>query len=213
MGDFNNQDNKDYRSDESVEEQEILQANTEEEQPVIQEDNQNQISQYQQLKQPEYQSFNHTGQIQNHYQNQNQNQNQHQNQIQNQYQYQQYESPKQMNQPYQPRRQGMAIASMVLGIISLLTTCTIIIPIPTAIIGIILGIISIRYKYDGRGMAIAGIILSSISLLVVILMIIGYIAFSDYMVNEFYREFNMDQFYRDYGSDIFEEFRYEFNIK
>lgn len=224
MGDFNDQDNKDYRSDQTVEELQMQPPDSTDDQPVVEEDNHS--SQYQQLKAPEYQKFNQTGQIQNQNQQQNQyqylSQNQNQYQYQNHNQYQQYRSSNQMNsqgyygqynQPYQPRKQGMAIASMVLGIISLLTSCTIIIPIPTAIIGIILGIISIKYKYDGRGMAIAGIILSSISLLVVLLVIIGYIAFSNYWIDEFYREFNMDQYYRDYGSDIFDEFRYEFNFK
>lgn len=54
---------------------------------------------------------------------------------------------------------GMSIASMVLGIVSVVCC-----GFPVAIVGLILGGISLSKKYDGRGMAIAGVVLSIISL-------------------------------------------------
>lgn len=62
----------------------------------------------------------------------------------------------------------MAIASLILGIIGLLSSCFLIGAIP-AIISIVLGVISIK-KGQGKGMAIAGIVLSAISLVIILFM-------------------------------------------
>lgn len=87
----------------------------------------------------------------------------------NSYQYQQpgnqYEEPKKNN--------GLAIGSMVCGIVSMLISCIFYIALPVAVVGLILGIISLRNKKGGKGMAIAGIITSCITLLFCILIIIG----------------------------------------
>lgn len=72
----------------------------------------------------------------------------------------------------------MGIASLILGIVSLIMSC-----IPgigiifciTAVIGIILGIISLCKKLD-KGKSIAGIITSSIAILITILYVIGMVA-------------------------------------
>lgn len=94
-----------------------------------------------------------------------------------QYQYQ-YQQPQ--NQPITPPVSNLAIASMVLGIVSFLLDCIIFISIPTAIISLVLGIISLKEKKGGKGLAIAGIIISSIALLFIILTFIAFlIPFSD----------------------------------
>ena len=61
---------------------------------------------------------------------------------------------------------GLAIASMVLGIVALVVS------IPCAIIGAILGFISLASGKKGKGMAIAGVVCSIVSLIPAILMII-----------------------------------------
>lgn len=142
--------------------------------------NQNNVQQTnsEQYQQPQYQQNNYQ---QPQYQQPQYQQNQYQTQYQNQYQMPQKKS------------NGMAIASMVLGIISLLLFCIPYFAIPASIVGLILGIISIRGKKDGKGMAIAGIILSSIALLIGVLIIILSAAIaSSGLLDEFMNGFNSE---------------------
>ena len=61
---------------------------------------------------------------------------------------------------------GMAIASMVLGIVALvLSCCFYYISIPCAIISIILAAVALSKHTDGKGMAIAGLVCSIISII------------------------------------------------
>lgn len=74
--------------------------------------------------------------------------------------------------PVQPDRQGLAIASLVLGALSLLTFCLVFCAAPLGIAGIITGFVGLNSSK--RGLAVAGIILGAIGLLVsVILSIVG----------------------------------------
>lgn len=86
----------------------------------------------------------------------------------NAYQQQQYASYE------QPSGKGFAIASLVLGIVSVCTCCGGLLP---SVLGLIFGIISKSEQSENNGMAIAGIILSSIgiviSLIFIAMMIIG----------------------------------------
>ncbi len=86
----------------------------------------------------------------------------------NAYQQQQYASYE------QPSGKGYAIASLVLGIVSVCTCCGGLLP---SVLGLIFGIISKSKQSENNGMAIAGIILSSIgiviSLIFIAMMIIG----------------------------------------
>ena len=69
----------------------------------------------------------------------------------------------------QQESKGFSIASMVLGIVSLVLVC-----IPAGIVAIILGGVSLATKKGGRGMAIAGLVCAIIGIAVyVILTIIG----------------------------------------
>ena len=69
---------------------------------------------------------------------------------------------------------GIGIASMVLGIVSLVLGCCFpYISIPCALIGVILAAVSLGGHKDGRGMAIAGLVCSIISLIPAVIVIIG----------------------------------------
>lgn len=79
-------------------------------------------------------------------------------------------------QPYQTQNKpqgssGLAIASMVLGILALVFSCLGLGWI-LGIIGLILGIVSVFNKNPGRGMAIAGITTSAISILLIVLLLV-----------------------------------------
>lgn len=77
-----------------------------------------------------------------------------------------------MNQA--PQKKGMAIASMVLGILALVLSCCVpYLPVLLALIAVILGGISLAKKQGGKGMAIAGLVCGIIGLIPSILVIIG----------------------------------------
>ena len=64
---------------------------------------------------------------------------------------------------------GLAVASMVLGIVAVVFSCIIYISIPCGIVGLILGAVSLATKKGGKGMAIAGIVCSIVAIAVVII--------------------------------------------
>lgn len=69
---------------------------------------------------------------------------------------------------------GMAIASMVLGIVALVFGCCLwYISIPCSIVGLILGGVSLAQKRGGKGMAIAGIVLSAIGIIVAVIVVVA----------------------------------------
>lgn len=75
----------------------------------------------------------------------------------------------------QPGGVGLGVASMVLGILSILFSCCFYyIAFPCGIIGLLLGAVAIKKNNSGKGMAVAGVVLSIISLaLAVITIIVG----------------------------------------
>lgn len=70
---------------------------------------------------------------------------------------------------------GLSIASMVLGIVSLVLFCIWFISIPAGVIGLILGGVSLATKKGGKGMAIAGLVCSlvGVSLYIIVFLLIG----------------------------------------
>lgn len=87
-----------------------------------------------------------------------------------QYQQQQYNT---YNETYQPEKRGFGIASMIIGICSILLGCCIpYVSFAGSIAGIILGIVSLRKNESAKGMAIAGIVTSGCALLLSIIMLI-----------------------------------------
>lgn len=83
-------------------------------------------------------------------------------------------------QPEQPHQspvpmpsKGLAITSLILGIIALLLVLIWFISVPTAIVALVLGIVYLVKRKGikgGKGMAIAGIVLGAVALLVGLLM-------------------------------------------
>ncbi len=78
----------------------------------------------------------------------------------------QYNNPPQYSNPQPTKSIGLALASMIVGIVSLLF-CLIFTPISIlcSIAGVIMGTISLGAKKGGKGMAIAGIACSGAALL------------------------------------------------
>lgn len=117
---------------------------------------------------------------------------------QTQYQQTQYQQPQYQQPQYQQLEQvkpsnGMAIGSMVCGIIAFLISCCIpYVSLPIAIVSIVLGIISLKNKKGGKGMAIVGIVLSGIAALIAIaVLIVGFAALgNEDLMNQFYEGFN-----------------------
>ncbi len=101
--------------------------------------------------------------------------------VENSYSQSSYQQPSQQYNYYQqpekpPAKSGLSIAAMVLGILSILFFCIPYISLPLAIVGLILGIISLVKKQGGRGMAIAGVICSAIGFIIGIIVIIFAVA-------------------------------------
>ena len=174
MGDYNNPNENNNN-----------QSNPSEPKPQNDPQSNNQPGGYGQQNAPNqngYQQFN-----QNPYQNNPYQNNQYQN---NQYQY----NPNQQYQPVQPQSNGMAIGSLICGIIGLLLSCCFwYIALPLSIAGIVLGILVIKKKKGGKTMAIIGIVLSSITVVIgifaaiMVIMIASNPEFSSFY-EEFYNE-------------------------
>lgn len=82
--------------------------------------------------------------------------------------------------PEAPRGNGMAITSMVLGIISLLFTCCCGIGVLPAFVGIVLAVVDISKRGKANGYAVAGLILGILGVVLSLAMLIGSaILFSD----------------------------------
>ena len=76
--------------------------------------------------------------------------------------------------PSQQEGQGMAIAGMILGIISLVCCCSGYIALVIGIVGFVLSLVVLPQKKPGKGMAIAGIVCSAVAVIsIVSLMMIG----------------------------------------
>src|SRR5690554_2838905 len=81
-----------------------------------------------------------------------------------------YQSPVSNQGPAVPDGKGMAAASLVLGLLSDVLFCLWYLSLPCAVVGLILGIMSL--KSSGRGMAIAGLVLSIIAIAIFVVMLI-----------------------------------------
>ena len=68
-------------------------------------------------------------------------------------------------------KKGLSIASMVLGIVSVVLCCFVYISIPCAILAIIFGIVG--KNKGGKGFAITGLVLGIIALALVVLSYLG----------------------------------------
>lgn len=100
------------------------------------------------------------------------------------------------NQLMTVKTNGMAIASMVLGIVSIPLSCCCYTGVIPGILAIIFGIISTKDikkslgNQKGEGMALAGLILGAVGLLLVIASVIYAITIGGVTSNQFWKEFN-----------------------
>lgn len=109
-----------------------------------------------------------------------------------------YSSPNGYFDPAKPStspddKRGLAIASLVLGILSLVLCCVPFLTIPCGVAGIVTGILGARSS--GQGMAAAGIVLSIVGLVLGI----GYVILSLFMFRtvdlyEILREWEMEMY-------------------
>lgn len=116
-----------------------------------------------------------------------------------------YEEPKKESQAF-------GIASMVIGIISLVLFCSCI-NIPLAVVAIIFGIIQLVKPGSKKGMAIAGVITSALSIILFVIMIIACLLSTDFregfeqgfengLGDDFYK-YNITEFYDNGDGDTF----------
>lgn len=108
------------------------------------------------------------------------------------------------NQPPKAPKMGLAIAAMIIGILSMTLCCaggTFL-----GLAGLIMGIVSLVKNYDGKGMAIAGIVTSLIGILVGIFMLF-YIFIFAYAFNEGMEQYEEYEDYYDY-SDNYDYYDY-----
>lgn len=118
--------------------------------------------------------------------------------------------------PQQERPQGgigFGIASLVLGIIALITFCTFCLNVPCAILAIIFGIIQLVH-HNGKGLAIGGLITAGCSLvaMIVLYVIVGISTpnlsdmsdFNSYM-EQYENQLNNEDYNEDYNYDYNED--------
>lgn len=115
-----------------------------------------------------------------------------------QYQQNPYQQYSQYPQP-QKKDNAMAIAALICGIVGVvLGCCAWYITLPVSIVGLVLGILCLNKKKDGRTMAIIGIVLCAFGILIGILGIIGTVAIlngGESYLNDFYGDFNWEEYY------------------
>jgi hypothetical protein len=91
------------------------------------------------------------------------------------------QAPLGYNSSLAPKSSGLAIASMVLGIISLVIFCSPFISFPCAVLAMVLGAISrskiSRGEASGAAMAMAGIVCGLIALILTSVLYIGLLSF------------------------------------
>jgi len=106
---------------------------------------------------------------------------------------------------------GLAVASLALGITSLVGFLMFFISFPLAIVAVILGIVSlVKYK-KGKGLAIGGIVTSVITIVVYFVVIVGIINSSAFEVLDdpkAARDFldSIDELYDLYGIDGYDDY-------
>lgn len=129
---------------------------------------------------------NQNSQIQNYSNAQNQDYNSYQNQNYNNYQNNGYNNMNGTsgqqnyygNEPATETPSGMAIAGLVLGILSMVCCCIWYVSAILAILALVFSIITVVKNKPGKGMAIAGIVCGAIGLIMAIVVVIGVIGYT-----------------------------------
>lgn len=116
--------------------------------------------------------------------------------------------------PYQNKRsEGMAMASVILGVAALLTSCCIYIAMPCGALGIILALLSRGGHMNMSSQANVGLILSAIGLVLTITLIVASFVFvlsyyggMDGLMQEYMNIYNVDsleELYQSMGAGTF----------
>lgn len=120
-------------------------------------------------------------------------------------------------EPAQPPKKGMAITSMVIGILSMTLCC--VGGSVLGLIGFILGIVALAKKKGGTGMSIAGIATSVIGMLIGVYALIYIFVFGLAFSVAASEEFSDDSYYDDYYDYDFDydaedglEFDFDYNL-
>lgn len=90
--------------------------------------------------------------------------------------------------PEQERRQGLAIASMVLGLIGIFGFCCCGLNIIAALIAVIFGIVVLAKKLDGTGFAVTGLVTGALTLIMVFAVVFSFrdlYPYSDAIVRDY----------------------------
>lgn len=82
------------------------------------------------------------------------------------------------NEPATETPSGMAVAGLVLGILSMLCCCIWYVSAILGILALVFSIITVAKNKPGKGMAIAGIVCGAIGLLISIVIVIGVIGYT-----------------------------------
>lgn len=110
-----------------------------------------------------------------------------------------------MDYQSQPTKSSFATAALVMGILSLVSLCTVIGPLIFGSLGIIFAILSRRPGQKTAGEAIAGIVTSAIGCVIsLIFVILIFVASFSMLTNPEYRE-QMNQMYEDMYGYSFDE--------
>ncbi len=123
------------------------------------------------------------------------------------------------NQPYTPpprsnrsANNGMSIASMVLGIASIVMCCTGILSLPLGALGLLFAVLTKRKGKAMSGMSIAGMVTSIVGLLLGIFMLVYLVVFSIMSEDPTFQNEYLDPLYEEaYGMD-YEEFMEYFGV-
>ena len=99
-----------------------------------------------------------------------------------------YGNPYGQPQPGQGGGQGLAIASLVLGILSLVCCCTVYPSLIMGIVSFVLSLVVLIQKKPGKGMAIAGLICSGIAIVFLIIILIFSFSVDEYQLQRFQQE-------------------------
>ena len=109
-------------------------------------------------------------------------------------------------------KKGLAIAAMVLGIVSLVLFCIWYISLPCAILALVFGILSL--KSSKRGMAIAGVVTGAVGFILMVVLyvfiffVIGISTYSGLQnlqnIIDEYEDYNYNYNYNNYNYDDYE---------
>ena len=115
------------------------------------------------------------------------------------YEQSQYQQPYPYTEP--APSQGFGVASLVLGIVSLVLFCTCV-NVLLAVIAIIFGIVQLAKPQAKKGMAVAGIITSAVSLVLFVIFVISFLLSADFQ----------EGFQRGLRNGLGEDFYYNYSV-